>query len=247
MAESYPVLEGAEAFHFPGNEIGVLLQHGFTGTTQSMRGLGENLAREGYTVYGPRLKGHGTHYEDMEKTTFQDWIDSTETGYRLLQETCSKIFVVGLSMGGALATHLAHRYPDTEGLVLINAVILNDGLKDALHRTEPRFLDAIGSDIKQEGIVELAYERTPLQSIKELYHLISQTQSKVSEIACPTLIFSSTEDHVVPAINQTYFMEHLGTANKQLIVLEDSYHVATLDNDKERIYEETSAFIKRLL
>lgn len=62
MAEQYPVMPEAEPFFFEGNRIGVLVQHGFTGTTQSMRGIGEVFANQGYTVYGPRLAGHGTHY-----------------------------------------------------------------------------------------------------------------------------------------------------------------------------------------
>lgn len=87
MAKTYPVMKGAEAFHFPGNEVGILVQHGFTGTTQSMRGLGEYLAKCGFTVYGPRLKGHGTHYEEMEGTTWKDWIESADDGYRMLKRS----------------------------------------------------------------------------------------------------------------------------------------------------------------
>ncbi|UZD14197.1 alpha/beta hydrolase [Virgibacillus natechei] len=81
MNENYPIMENAEAFYFPGNQVGVLVSHGFTGTTQSMHYLGKRIADEGYTVYGPRLTGHGTHYEDMEKATNQDWITDVEASF----------------------------------------------------------------------------------------------------------------------------------------------------------------------
>ena len=72
------ILAGAEPFFLKGNDIGVLLCHGFTGTTQSMRYLGEQLHGAGYTVIGPRLKGHGISPQAMAKTTAGDWIDSVD-------------------------------------------------------------------------------------------------------------------------------------------------------------------------
>src|SRR4051794_15236160 len=94
------VLKEAEEFYFAGNNIGVLVIHGFTGSTQSMRLLGEKIAEAGYTVYGPRLTGHGTTPEDMEKASYQDWIKDVEDGFIKLKETCATVFVCGLSMGG---------------------------------------------------------------------------------------------------------------------------------------------------
>lgn len=66
----YPVIDGAESFFIKGNSVGLLLLHGFLGTPQSVKDLGEQFAELGYTVYAPRLKGHGTHYKDVEKGTF---------------------------------------------------------------------------------------------------------------------------------------------------------------------------------
>lgn len=246
MAKTYPVMKGAEAFHFPGNEVGILVQHGFTGTTQSMRGLGEYLAKCGFTVYGPRLKGHGTHYEEMEGTTWKDWIESADDGYRMLKKKCSQIFVVGLSMGGTLAVELAHRHPEIRGMVLINAAMKMDSLERTALEEGSRFLDAIGSDIRAEGVQELAYEKTPVKSVKEIVKLMEVTRKKVPSVSCPALILVSKEDHVVPPSNSRFLFENLKSADKSLIELENSYHVATLDHDKELIARETEAFIKRL-
>jgi carboxylesterase len=244
--QTYHVMSEAEPFYFPGSDVGVLVQHGFTGTTQSMRELGEHLAECGYTVYGPRLKGHGTHYEEMESTTYHDWIASAEAGYLMLREKCSQIFIVGLSMGGTLALHLAHKYPETKGIALINPALFMGILEEVAKQEEPRFLDAIGSDIKKEGVQELAYEKTPLRSIRELVRFMAETKEKVPAITCPTLVFVSPEDHVVPPANAHYIFDYTAAARKELVELPESYHVATLDHDKELIKERCATFIKGL-
>jgi esterase/lipase len=98
---------------FEGNEIGVLVSHGFTGTTQSMRYLGESLAGEGgFTVIGPRLKGHGTDPADMATSTAEEWIRGLEAALAELQPRCKKIFITGLSMGGILTLSTRHHLVD---------------------------------------------------------------------------------------------------------------------------------------
>ncbi|WP_226659192.1 alpha/beta hydrolase [Pseudalkalibacillus hwajinpoensis] len=243
----YDVLQEAEPFYFEGNHIGVLVIHGFTGSTQSMRYLGEQLASEGYTVCGPRLKGHGTHYEDMEQSTYEEWIQSVEEGYQWLNERCDTFFITGLSMGGTLTLYLAEKHPEVKGIMPINAAIDLPGLEQMRGKTEPRFLDAIGSDIKAEGVDELAYEKTPTKSIQEILKLTELTRGDLSSIKMPALIFKSIEDHVVPPENSTLIYKDIASTNKEVIELNDSYHVATLDHDKELIAEKCKAFIKGLL
>lgn len=245
MTEEYLVLDGAESFFFEGNDIGVLLCHGFTGTTQSMKPLGEAYAKAGYTVCGPRLKGHGTHYEDMERTKMEEWMASVEEGLGWLKDRCETIFVTGLSMGGTLTLYLAEKYSDIKGIVLINAAVELPQLEMAQHITDTRFLDAIGSDIKLVGNQELAYMKTPVRSIKELIKLTDAVSSKLNKVSCPALLFVSMEDHVVPPTNTKIIYDRIGTNDKKIITLKNSYHVATLDNDQGIIISETLAFIKR--
>ena len=107
-----PILSGAEPFFFAGNDVGVLVCHGFTGTTQSMRPLGEQIAKAGYTVIGPRLAGHGVSPAAMARTTASDWIASVEEALTSLRKTCSQIYMVGLSMGGTLSLYMAAMHPD---------------------------------------------------------------------------------------------------------------------------------------
>ncbi|RSK47896.1 alpha/beta hydrolase [Bacillus canaveralius] len=246
MAEKYPVLKGAEPFYFEGNKVGILVSHGFTGSTQSMRPLGKAYAKAGYTVCGPRLKGHGTHYEDMEKTTYEDWIGSIEEGYQWLKERCETIFVTGLSMGGTLTLYLAEKYPDIKGIIVINAAIEMPDM-EAVKQVDVRFLDAIGSDLRNPNVTELAYEKTPVRSVREIVKLMEIVKEKLSLIKCPVLIFVSEEDHVVPPDNSRIIYDQVSSPVKEMVELKNSYHVATLDYDQKEIIDETLIFIDKVL
>ncbi|MEG0471437.1 MAG: alpha/beta hydrolase [Solibacillus sp.] len=247
MAEQYPLLQGAEPFYEEGNDVGILVSHGFTGSPQSMRPLCEAYAAAGYTVCGPLLKGHGTHYEDMEKTTYQDWILSIEEGYQWLQERCETIFVTGLSMGGTLTLYMAEQHPEIRGIIPINAAVVLPAMEPIRHMTDVRFLDGIGSDIKKQGVTELAYVKTPVRSVSEILTLAEDIRKQLFKITCPTLILVSSEDHVVPPYNSQIIADGILSAEKEICRLENSYHVATLDNDQEYIINQTLAFIKRVL
>jgi carboxylesterase len=244
------ILPGAEPFYFKGSKTGCLVSHGFTGTTQSMHFLAKFLAQEGgLTVIGPRLTGHGTRPEDMAQSTAEDWIRDLEQAMETLQEQCSKIFITGLSMGGTLTLYMAAIYPDIfAGAVPINAaVFLNspDMAGLAFMRNAPDTVPGVGSDIKKPGVTELAYPVVPVPAIRQLYALMGATRELLPRLVCPTLVFQSRDDHVVATENAPYIIEHIGTEEKRLVWLEKSYHVATLDNDKERIASETLQFIQQ--
>ena len=246
------VLPGAEPFFFEGSEVGCLVSHGFTGTTQSMRFLGEYLAQEGgFSVIGPRLTGHGTRPEDMARATAEDWIRDLERAMDTLRQRCQKIFITGLSMGGTLTLYMAAMHADVfSGAVPINgAVFLNspDMAALAFMAEAPATVPGVGSDIKKPGITELAYPVVPVPAIRHLYALMAATRELLPRVVCPTLVFQSRDDHVVAPENAPYIVEHVGADEKQLIWLDESYHVATLDNDKELIARETLQFIQRHL
>jgi carboxylesterase len=245
MADNYPVLNGAEPFYFEGGRTGILVSHGFTGSTQSMRPLGEAYAKAGYTVCGPRLKGHGTHYEEMEQTQYSDWIASIEEGFQWLKDRCDDIFVTGLSMGGTLTLYMAEKHPEIKAIIPINAAVEISDMEGAAGLQDVRFLDAIGSDIKKPDVKELAYEKTPVKSIGEIVQLMEQVKEGLDDIQCPALIFVSSEDHVVPPDNSRLILDRISSKDKKLITMENSYHVATLDIDQQLIIDETLAFIKK--
>jgi carboxylesterase len=245
----YPVLSGAEPWSAAGGPNGALVVHGFTGSPQSMRGLAEALAGAGFTVELPRLPGHGTAVEDMLTTGWADWSGHVEQTYRELVSRCDKVVVTGLSMGGTLTLWLAARHPEIAGIVPINgaaepAAEMNEligGMIDAGETTMP----AIGGDIAKEGVEEVAYELTPLQGLLGLGQAIDELQPRLGSITMPALIINSVNDHVVAPTSSDHLAASLGGPVERL-VLEDSFHVATLDHDAERINEATVAFARRV-
>jgi carboxylesterase len=249
---AHSILPGAEPFFFEGNEVGVLVSHGFTGTTQSVRFLGEVLAQKGgFTVIGPRLKGHGTTPQDMAESTAADWIASVEDAMQTLQKRCKKLFITGLSMGGTLSLYMAGMYPDIfHGTAPINGALFlknPDFARLAFGHNLPETVPGVGSDIKQPGVTELVYPVVPVPAVRQIYALMGVTRDLLPAIQCPALIFQSRDDHVVHPDNAPFIYENIGCSDKELIWLENSYHVATLDYDKELIAEKILSFIQRLL
>ncbi len=244
------ILPGAEPFFFQGNDIGILVCHGLTGTTQSMRYLGERLHAAGYTVIGPRLKGHGVSPAAMAKTTAADWVDSVDEALGELRKTCSKVFMAGLSMGGTLTLYSAAMYPDLiHGAITINAAVQlsnPDMASSAFDRRLPEMLPGIGSDIKDPATKELAYSEVPIVAFRHAYSLIAVTYDLLPRVKCPTLVITAREDHVVNPNNGPIIASKVGSNRVDVQWLEDSYHVATIDNDKDLIAERTINFVRSI-
>lgn len=243
-----PVMPGAEPFFLDGGEVGVLLSHGFTGTTQSMRYVGEALNRLGYTVSAPRLTGHGVSPAALARSTAGDWIASLEDALPALRARCRTIFVGGLSMGGSLTLYLAGKHADLfAGAFPINAVIHPDSPDMAgltFDRDAPRSIPGIGADIKDPTSPELAYSEVPVAAFKELFALVAVTRELLPRVRCPTLVLQSRDDHLVPPANARTIARLVGARRVELVWLENSYHVATLDYDKDRIVDEVHRFMR---
>lgn len=244
------VLPGAEPFAHDGSTTGVLVCHGFTGSPQSMLPIAQRCADEGFTVRLPRLPGHGTHWKDLNRTRWTDWWSAIDDAYGELAKRCDHIVAVGMSMGGTLATLAAQKYPHgIDGLVLINpAYVMSDiRLKalPALQHFVPS-VAAIAGDIKKPGVTELAYERTPLRALQSQRRMWAQVTRDLPQITQPVLLMHSPDDHVVPPECSALLLARVSSADKTEILLTDSYHVATLDNDAALIEDETVRFIQRV-
>src|SRR4051812_27727221 len=239
------VLPGAEAFTFPGGNgpdgrTGVLLVHGFTGNPMSMRPWGEHLAAEGFTVRCPLLPGHGTTWQDCNTSTHEQWTTEVERALDALARTCDRVFVAGLSMGGTLATRLAEvRSDDVAGLLLVNPALFTQRLDAKLLPVIARLAGSwapIASDIKKPGVTELAYPRLPTRAMLQLRRLWAATRADLARVTTPVIVFHSAEDHVVEPINTQVLLDGISSADTTEVVLRDSYHVATLDNDAPAIF-----------
>ncbi|MGY1747396.1 alpha/beta hydrolase [Blastococcus sp. SYSU D00695] len=246
------VVPGAEPFAFPGGPAGggtgVLLVHGFTGSPFSMRPWGEHLAAEGFAVRGPLLPGHGTIWQDCNLSTEEDWVRAVSGALDELRAECDRVVVAGLSMGGTLAVRLAELRPDdVAALVLVNPSLLTERL-DAkllplLARLTPRW-KAIANDVKKPGVDERAYTTLPTRAVLGLRRLWTATRADLARVSAPLLVFRSVTDHVVEPASVRVLLAGVSSADTTEVLLEDSYHVATLDNDAPRVFAESVAWIR---
>jgi carboxylesterase len=243
------VLPGAEPFAADGGDVGVVLSHGFTGTPQSLRPWAEQLAAAGLTVRLPRLPGHGTRWQDLNDTRWPDWYGAVERAFDELRGRCTQVFAMGLSMGGTLVIRLAEQRPaEVAGLVLVNPS-LGTERKDVkyglpvLHRFVPS-LAGIGSDIRKPGVTELAYDRTPLKAMHSLSRLWPEVAADLHKVTAPVLLFRSRVDHVVEPLSGRLLRDGAASTEVTEVLLEESYHVATLDNDAAVIFGGSLDFVR---
>jgi carboxylesterase len=244
----------AEEFRDPGSganaAVGVLLSHGFTGSPYSMRPFAEHLAAAGYGVSVPRLPGHGTSWQELNRTGWPDWYAVLDNELTRLRAEHDQVFVAGLSMGGCLVLRLAEqRGVDVSGLILINPSVRTDdrrlALLPVLSRLVPSF-PGITDDIRKPGTIEHGYDRMPLRALHSLSKLWQLTRDDLPKVTQPVLLFRSTVDHVVEPSSGQAILSAISSRDVTETLLEDSYHVATLDNDAPRIFADTVTFVARL-
>lgn len=249
-AGAVPLVAGAEPYIGGAGPVGVLLLHGFTGNPGSMRGWADRLVKDGFRVSLPRLPGHGTSWQEMNQTRWEDWYGEVESAFDELSTQCERTFVCGLSMGGGLALLLAARQGErVAGLSLVNPSVHS---ADPAMRALPVLrhvvpsLAAIGGDIAMPDVSEGAYERTPLHAAWSLTKLWKEIQRELPRVDQPVLIFRSQTDHVVGPSSLAMITERIRSRELEVVHLERSYHVATMDYDADLIFSGTSEFFTRL-
>ncbi|GAB3561878.1 alpha/beta fold hydrolase [Arthrobacter alkaliphilus] len=238
----------ASDFTGSGPSIGVVMSHGFTGSPHSMRPWAEYLAAEGYAVRLPLLPGHGTTWQDMATRHWQEWHHAVDAAYLELQAECEFVFAAGLSMGGTLALRIAATRP-VAGTVVVNPGLVIDDPRAAVVGILKHVLKstpAIANDILKPGVDEGAYPRTPVAAAHELKKMYKDTIALLPRISAPLRVFRSVEDHVI-SVRSVELLKERVTAPVEFSTLENSYHVATLDNDAPEIFRGSAEFIRKTM
>jgi len=248
----HPLMSGAEPLSEPGGRHGALVLHGFTGCPQSMRGLARAFADAGFAVELPVLPGHGTSVDDMLETGWPNWSAAADAAYAELAARSERVVVAGLSMGGTLALWLATRHPEMAGLVLVNPAVGTPADGDAMRAPlvallngGERLMPGLSNDVADPDVTELAYDQTPIAGLVSLLDAIEELYPRLSDVTCPLLLMISPQDHVVPpgareALDATVSgpIEH--------VTLDRSYHVATIDYDRDLIEQRAVEFAERV-
>jgi carboxylesterase len=252
----------------PGGRLGVLLIHGLGGTPIELRFIAQTLARAGHTVYCCQLAGHCGTPEELRRSTWQEWYASVEAAHDKLRESCDTILAGGLSMGGILALHLARKRPEgVHGLLLFAPTLRLDGWSmpwytRALHYVRPTPIK-LEFDLAEREPYGLKDERvrslvvasmqsgdsgqagvfsTPMRSFANFNALVSAVKPELEHVRQPALIVHPREDDIASLDNAQYLQTHLGGLVETL-VLDNSYHMVTLDHQRHIVAERTERFV----
>jgi len=249
----------------------VLLIHGLAGTPNEMRSVARCLSASGFTVYAVRLAGHCGSEADLVKTGWRDWYDSVETVHAEAVCRHRSVFVAGLCLGALLALHLAAKHKETvAGLALYSLPLWYDGWSmPRFAFMLPWFLKTerglsyrfVGSDpfsIKDERLrrpVAAAKQKGDTstagaigitgRSLREMGDFAAMLKPELPSITAPTLIVHAIEDDLCGLKNPRYVARRLG-GPVRTVLLDDCYHLITVDRQRARVAGETSTFFGAL-
>jgi carboxylesterase len=246
-------------FFLTGAGVSALLVHGLTGTPYEMRYLGERLAARGVRVRGVKLAGHAGLPEELGPVSYDNWYESVVNGLEDLRQHSEPIVVVGLSMGAVLSARLAADQGESvAGLAMLApAFFLPTSTSVALRSlrgvlgsiTERIYLFNPGASDIHDAAARSIHPNCrlmPLAAPMKLLDLSALVRPMLSRITQPALVIHARRDHTCPMRkNVDYVMKHLGSPEKRAIELEESYHVITVDSEKERVVDEVGEFVER--
>lgn len=257
---------------YPGGRTGFLLIHGLGGTPVELRVVARGLHKAGHTVHCPQLAGHCAGENDLLATTWLDWAASVEIALDRMKSDCDIIVVGGLCMGAVMAMHIAAKRPeDVHGLALFAPTLWYDGwsipwyafllklLIDTPAGRRFRFVERYPFGIKDERIramiffamsrgksAEAGLLGTPSGALRQLWALIGQVKTVIASITQPALIVHARNDDVAGLSNAIHLQRRLGGL-VDTVVLEDSYHLVTIDRQRDVVIDRSLAFAQRLV
>ena len=260
------------SFFLPGNEIGVLLIHGLTGTPVEMRYVGKGLARAGFTVYGAQLAGHCGTEQDLAATGWRDWAQSALEALDHLRQRVRHVFIGGLSMGAIMALHLAAQRRDkVDGLLLYGPTLKYDGwtipwysflLKILINTPIGKrytFMEKHPYGIKDERLRKRVVQNMlsgnsadaglaglPSFCLKQMWALSDRVEAELPNVQAPSLILHAREDDVASLNNPIKILQGIA-GPAELVLLNDSYHMITVDRERDQVVKRSIEHISRVI
>jgi carboxylesterase len=244
-----PHLEG-ETFLWEAGSVGVFLSHGYTATTAEVRLFAKRLHEKGYSVAGPLLAGHGTRPEDLNRVTWQDWVESGEKVYQQLKSRCENVFLGGESMGGLVALYLAGRHPEVSGVMLYApAVRLTISTVDKFklyigsHFMPFAKREAMDASDKWQGY----NPELPTRGILQLLHFQDAVKKMLPKITQPIILFQGRKDVTVDPQVGDIILRGVRSTVKEHHWMERSSHPILIDNELDAVTELSLRFIDNVL
>ncbi len=245
-----PHLDGA-AFDFAGGPTGVLLLHGFGATPVEVHWLGTTLHQHGYTVVGPRLPGHGTTVQEINRCHWRDWAQHAERAYRDLAARCERVFVGGESMGGLLALYLGSDHPEIAGLLAFAPALRIANRWAYLAPLLKFFVKQLPKKRKSdpESVVNQrwqGYTVDPVPALAQLLALQRQVRRRLPRVTQPLLVLQGRLDTTLDLRGAQEIVDRVRSTDKTLVWLDQSTHCLLLDIERQAAAQQTLAFMQRI-
>ena len=242
------ILPGCEPVFLEGGENACLLLHGFTNSPYELREIGAFLHRQGYTVSIPLLPGHGTRPSDLRRTKWVDWYNKSKSELFHLRKKYRKVYLIGFSMGASIALHLAAHY-EVNGVITLAPVLYLKNklsyLSHFIHIFFPYSKKLSGPDVRSD-VQTRSYNKIPVKSLSQLLQFSKHLRHDLGDIYTPVLIVYAKQDHVVDNKSAKEIYQRIASKNKRILELQESYHIITLDLEKEKVFQEISTFLQSI-
>lgn len=250
------------------NQRAVLLLHGMTGSPFEMKQYGKNLHKGGFDVVCPCLPGHGDGVQNVRNVKWQDWFNFAEEKYLELKKSYAEVYLGGLCMGAVLALALAEKHKDVSGIIALSTTLFLDGwsipwyrflMPLGLHTILRYFYTfperepyGIKNEIVRRKISSLLKENTvaldciPMTCVYELLQMSKHVRKNAKNINAPILIMHSREDNLTSLNSSDFVNKKISSKIKEYIILENSYHLIVLDNEKDIAVSKSVEFLNRI-
>ncbi|CAM3940062.1 alpha/beta fold hydrolase [Alkalicoccus chagannorensis] len=225
--------------------IGCLIVHGFTGTPEEVKDIQSHFQKEAWLVYTPELPGHNGTRQALKESNHREWIYKAQVALEELLKRCSRVYVIGFSMGGVIAGYLAARYP-VDRLVLISSSVFYLNPKQIAEDVTGWALEGFRGELADNDVYRFYREkvrRTPVEATVEFARLVKRLRHAFEEIDVPTLIVQGEKDGLVPARSAQYIFDKIRSEEKQLYYLEQAKHYIWFGEQKEDFLEKLEAFL----
>lgn len=243
------VLPGAGPFYFKGTKVGILLFHGFGGgTCADLRYIAEDIYnRQGYTLHLPLLPGFGTNPKDLKQIKIDDWLESIETSFDNIHQSCEIVIVGGHSIGGVIPFVLAKTHK-IDGIFSISAPIGIKGIGPIIAPFMGFFMKYhnIGSEQFRRDTDGkwVGYNKIPINIVGKIKKLIALMRENLPTITCPVLLFQGRKDDQIKKKSMDYIYQSIQSADKRKIWLENNRHPILDSPDQNIIINELINFIE---
>ncbi len=237
-------LPGAEPFSVRGERGAVVLLHGFSGSVSEIRALGHRLHDQGYSVFAPALAGHGLSPGHLAKATANDFFAAAEAAYCEAAAAHERVYVVGLSLGGALGLHIAARHPVAAVVTISTPVFMGRFVSFSvplLVRWVPN-RHVISNYAAWRGEV-VGYKTTPMRSLGVLLSVLKQVRRELPRVHAPLLVLHSTGDQTAPVANARFIAAHVASQVKEVRIYPGARHLLTIPPYLDTVSEDIVRFL----